>query len=271
MGRRIQWVLSCLTVGLVAAVMLPAAAGGGSEASRPSAQSVKDKRPVSPEREAAPKPRFEVHRAPSPVTIDGKVDPQEWAAAGPAITLIFPWDVQTGAKQKTSCRLLWDDQNLYVAYECEDTDITAQVRGRDEFVYRDDTVELFLNVRPSQTAAYYCIETNVLGTVMDYVCIDAQYLLRRYNMEDLKIGIQVDGTLNVRSDKDRGWSLEMAVPWKNFSDMAKPPRAGTVYAANLNRWDGVEPDRRLSVWADSKIDWPHPHAPKNFGDLTFVE
>ncbi|MBN2512651.1 MAG: hypothetical protein JXB18_06905 [Sedimentisphaerales bacterium] len=49
------------------------------------------------------------------------------------------------------------------------------------------------------------------------------------------------------------------------------PKVGTVYTANLNRWDGVQPDRRLSVWSDSKLNWPHPHAPEHFGKLTFVE
>jgi hypothetical protein len=138
-------------------------------------------------------------------------------------------------------------------------------------VYRDDTVEIFLNVKPSQTMAYYCIETNVLGTVMDYVCIDAQYYMRRFDMKGLKVGVKVDGTLNMRGDKDRGWSLEMAIPWENFAEMAKPPQIGTIFTANLNRWDGTEPNRRLSVFADSKLNWPHPHAPENFGQLIFVK
>src|SRR5579863_6469509 len=62
-------------------------------------------------------PRYEVHRATSPITIDGKGDDKAWAAAG-KIELIFPWEAQTGAKQKTIVRLLWDDTNLYVLYEC---------------------------------------------------------------------------------------------------------------------------------------------------------
>jgi len=260
-----------MAVAAIAAGLLLVRAAAPDDPPSLAAQAGMEKRPVSPERLAAPRPTYEVRRTAAPLTIDGKVESVEWSAAGPAISFVFPWDVQTGTKQKTRCRLLWDDQNLYVAYECEDTDITARVKGRDEFVYRDDAVELFLNVRPSQTAAYYCIETNVLGTVMDYICVDAQFYVRRLNLEDVKIGIQVDGTLNESGDRDRSWSLEMAVPWKNFSDMARPPQAGTVFTANLNRWDGVEPNRRLSVWADSKIDWPHPHAPKNFGDLVFRE
>ena len=220
---------------------------------------------------AAVKPSYVVHRAPAPVTIDGTVDAKEWAAASPAMEFIFPWETQTGAKQKTHARMMWDDEFLYVVYESDDTDITGQVKTHDGFVYRDDTVELFLNVKPTQLAGYYCVEINVLGTIMDYVCIDSQYYIRRLEMEGMKVGIKVDGTLNQRDDQDRGWSLELAIPWKNFSDMARPPVDGTVMTANLNRWDGVDPTRRLSVWADSKLNWPHPHAPANFGELKFVK
>jgi hypothetical protein len=268
-SRKFGPIVGLAAVSVVASLLLIICAAAPIHPHSAGAQAGMEKKPVSPERLAAPRPRYEVRKTAAPPTIDGNVEPGEWSAAGPAISFIFPWDVQTGAKQKTSCRLLWDDRNLYVAYECEDSDVTARVRGRDEFVYRDDTVELFLNVRPAQNAAYYCIETNALGTVMDYICVDAQFYVRRLNLEDVKIGIQVDGTLNESGDADRGWRLEMAVPWRNFSDMAKPPQAGTIFTANLNRWDGIEPNRRLSVWADSKIDWPHPHSPQNFGDLVF--
>ena len=63
---------------------------------------------------AADKPRYEVRRATSAITIDGKVEAAEWSAASAPVELIFPWDSQTGAKQKTRVRLLWDSQQLYV-------------------------------------------------------------------------------------------------------------------------------------------------------------
>jgi len=217
------------------------------------------------------RPRYEVRRFAAPVTIDGQVNADEWSQASPAVEFIFPWETQTGAKQKTRARLLWDDTNLYVAYEVEDTDITAQFTERDAAVYRDDTVEIFLNVRPTQTVGYYGIEINVRGAMFDYFCVDAQYFIKRFQIEGIEMGIKIDGTLNQREDQDRGWSMELAIPWANFSDMARIPQAGTVFTANLNRWDGVEPNRRLSVWSDSRLDWPHPHAPAHFGDLVFVK
>jgi hypothetical protein len=56
-------------------------------------------------------PRYEVRRASAPVTVDGRLDEAAWAAA-PAVTLQFLWESQTGAKQMTRARLLWDAQAL---------------------------------------------------------------------------------------------------------------------------------------------------------------
>jgi hypothetical protein len=55
---------------------------------------------------SAPIPRYDVKRASSPVTIDGKLDDAAWAGASPAVTLQFLWDSQTGAKQKTQARVI---------------------------------------------------------------------------------------------------------------------------------------------------------------------
>ena len=40
---------------------------------------------------------------------------------------------------------------------------------------------------------------------------------------------------------------------------------------DIHRWDGVDSDRRLSAWVDSKLTRPHPHMPENFGALVFVK
>src|ERR1039457_2027323 len=107
-----------------------------------------------------PRPRYELKRAPSPIQIDGKLDEKAWQTANP-IVLMFPWESQTGAKQKTTVRLLWDDRNLYIGYQCEDVDITAQFTERDDPTYRDDAVEAFINPRPSQTDVYRSEERRV--------------------------------------------------------------------------------------------------------------
>ena len=74
----------------------------------------------------------------------------------------------------------------------------------------------------------------------------------------------------MRGDKDKGWSLEVAIPWSNFEGLGARPTPGTVWSANINRWDGVEPDRRMSNWSDPLQPSPNPHVPSRFGQLVFV-
>lgn len=221
-------------------------------------------------RPVPPIPRYEVKRAMSRISIDGKLDDKAWAAAG-TIELMFPWESQTGAKQKTLARLLWDDDNLYVSYECEDADITAQITERDGPVYTDDAVEIFINPKPSQTNLYLGLEMNVRAVLYDYLRADPQYLFKKLNLQGVQLATNIDGTLNMTGDKDRGWSLEVSVPWANFEELSRRPQEGTVWAANLNRWDGVGRIRRLSMWSDPAIDRADPHVPKRFGELVFVK
>jgi hypothetical protein len=54
-----------------------------------------------------------------------------------------------------------------------------------------------------------------------------------------------------RTDTDTGWTLEASIPWANFEELSRrPPVPGTVWKANFNRWDGVQPARRMSIWSD---------------------
>jgi hypothetical protein len=217
----------------------------------------------------APLPRYEAHRASAPVVIDGKLDDKAWAAAA-AVELIFPWESQTGAKQKTSARVLWDDRYLYVAYECEDRDIVAVHMERDDPTYRDDAVEFFVNPKPSQTGVYFGLEMNARAVLYDYLMYDSRYAFKRFNLQGVQLATFIRGSVNMRGDEDQGWSLEVAIPWENFEELAPRPEAGTVWRINLNRWDGVEPNRRMSNWSDPQMERPSPHNPGRFGELVFV-
>ncbi len=222
--------------------------------------------PSTPQR-----PRFEVKRAASPIRIDGRLDDKAWQNAQ-SIVFIFPWDFQTGAKQKTTARLLWDERNLYVSYECEDADITAQFANRDDPTYRDDAVEIFINPRPSQTDVYFGFEMNARAVLYDYVSVaSARYLFKRLQMDGVQLATFIDGTLNARGDQDKGWTLEVAIPLSNFEELSRPPQPGTVWAATLNRWDGTEPNRRLSISQDPQDRRPNPHRPDKFAELVFTE
>jgi hypothetical protein len=100
---------------------------------------------------------------------------------------------------------------------------------------------------------------------------DARYAFKRFNLQGVQLATFIRGTLNVRGDVDEGWSLEVAIPWANFEELSARPEPGAVWGMMLNRWDGVEPDRRLSMWSDPLAPRPTPHVPARFGQVVFVK
>ncbi len=62
-----------------------------------------------------------------------------------------------------------------------------------------------------------------------------------YDLPGLQTAVQVDGTLNNNSDIDRGWSLEMAIPWDSLGLLANgrslPPENGDVWTFFLGRFE----------------------------------
>ena len=226
--------------------------------------------PLSPAEAQEQPPIYTVKRATSVISIDGEMNDDAWEQA-PAITLQFPWEDQTGAKQKTEVRLLWNDQYLYALFACEDDDVIALYTNRDDPTYRDDAVEIFLNPRPSQETTYFGLEMNAGAVLYDYVAVMPNVFYKRFQMSGVQLAVNIRGTRNVRGNKDEGWKLEVAIPWENFETLGPRPKAGDRWRAQLNRWDGTAPDRRLSMWVDPKIGNPSPHVPSRFGWLEFVD
>jgi len=219
-----------------------------------------------------PLPSYEVRRAPSPIVVDGVLDDAAWAHAAAPAELKALWDSQTGPKQATRARLLWDDDYLYLGYDVDDIDITAIYLNRDDPVYMDDAVEIFINPRANQTDIYFGLEMSVTGIIYDYFLhVPSRTFVSQYDMQGLLLATHLRGTLNEREDTDAGWSLEVAIPWSNFSSMGRRPTAGTVWKGQFNRWDGVRPDRTMSIWSDPLQTRAEPHIPTRFGDFVFVD
>ena len=228
--------------------------------------------PAQPRRTGlAPIPTYEVHRARTAPRIDGKLDDAAWAAARP-VTFVFPWPDQTGAPQTTTARLAWDNDNLYVGYDCVDSDITALFTAHDDPTYRDDAVEIFI-APPGVRNLYFGLEMNVRAVLYDYLYPFPQRIMKNYNLPGVQLATAIKGTLNAAGDQDQGWSLEVAIPWRAFADLTDNPvpKIGDRWIANMNRWDGTQPNRRLSQWSDSGQARPDPHYPDRFGQLLFAE
>ena len=211
-----------------------------------------------------PVPSYQLKPTKEKISVDGKLSEKSWKQAAPVV-MMFPWDFQTGKKQRTTVKLLRDENNLYVGYECEDFAITATYDKRDDPVYKDDCVEIFINTNPAADH-YFGFEMNATGVLYDYFY---SYPLRHDmtpNLEGILLKTEIRGTLNQSTDQDRGWTLEVAIPFKSLN---VSPKKGDQWRIQLNRWDGTEPDRRLSMWSNSGMKKANPHNPERFGNLLF--
>ena len=169
-------------------------------------------------------------------------------------------------------RIVRSLDTLYVGYEAEDTDITATYENRDDPTYKDDCVEIF--IKPSQeTDSYFGMEMNARGVLYDYFYPFPKGLDKDLNFEGVQLKTTLRGTLNQRKDQDNGWTLEVAIPFKNFTPLSKElaPKSGEKWRVQVNRWDGTEDSagRRLSMWCHPGLKKANPHNPERFGFVVF--
>jgi hypothetical protein len=177
---------------------------------------------------------YVVHRARTPIEVDGILAEPDWDRAERAGPLVRSLDGKAGVEQ-TVARLLWDDENLYVAFQVEDANVSTPFTRDDEPLYRSNVVEIFLN--PSGDLARY----DEIEIAPSNALFDASFTGRRQGMDlswssRARHAVHVNGTLNDPRDVDRGWTAELAIPFAALTGMPAPrPRRGDKWRFNLYR------------------------------------
>jgi hypothetical protein len=179
---------------------------------------------------------YVVHRASGPITVDGVLAESAWDRAEKAGPFVRSLDGKP-CSAATEARLLWDDENLYVAFLSEDPNVSGAFFNDDEKLYTSNVVEIFLN--PSGDAARGYDEIEVAPT---NALFDASFVGGPRQGMDLawsshaRHAVHVDGTLNDARDVDRGWTVELAIPFASLTGMPKPkPERGDRWKFNLYR------------------------------------
>lgn len=227
------------------------------------------------------------YRARGPIVVDGRADEPSWADA--------PWtedfvDIEGTAKPlprfRTRAKMLWDDQYLYVFAELQEPHVWGTITKKNEVIFRDNDFEVFINPDASNHN-YYEFEMNALNTIWE-LTLERPYrddgpVHLGTNMEGLKSAVHVDGTINDPSDTDRGWSVEIAYPWRGLAKYAKrvacPPADGEQWRMGFSRveWlidiiDGKYrkvPNRPEDNWIWSPQGVVDMHRPERWGFVQF--
>lgn len=198
--------------------------------------------------------------------IDGRLDEPAWkhsATTGP----FARFDGKAAASQRTEARLGWDDENLYLAYECEDRDIVDKYKHRDDPLYLQEAVELFLDPDSDQKD-YMEFEVSPAG-----VLFDASFSARRQGMKssfnpDVHLSVIIDGTHNKSDDIDKSWTVEMQIPFDQMTGRGRrPPRAEDCWRMNMFRLDKSNGSGEASAWRPTRGDF---HDLAAFGRICFA-
>ena len=231
---------------------------------------------------------YESPKARQALKIDGRLDDAAWRSA--------PWtdyfvDIEGAVKPaprfRTRVKMLWDDEYFYVAAEMEEPHVWATLTKHDSVIFHDNDFEVFIDPN-GDTLEYYEFEINALNTGWD-LFLDKPYrkggkARNEWEIPGLKTGVHIDGTRDDPRDTDRGWSVEIAFPWKALAEFAHkpaPPRPGDEWRVNFSRveWrheivDGKYrkvPKTKEDNWVWSPQGVVNMHIPEHWGRVRFVD
>jgi len=189
-------------------------------------------------------PVVRIPRAAGPMTIDGRLDAQEWSRS---VSFDGLYPLNEKERRETPSmrwRAAWDADRLYFSFECGDADLVAPVLERDGPVFSDDSVEVFL-LPEWNPAQYWELVLSPSGCIFDALHTKK---LKGWgpepggpakNMEGLQFAREVRGTLNQPGDRDEGYTMEVAVPFRVLPSFGqdKPPAPGVRLLLMLCRMD----------------------------------
>ena len=223
---------------------------------------------------------YTARRATAPIHVDGLPDEPDWQRAEKSPRFV---DMATGepAIYGTKSAVLWDDQNLYIAFWVEEPFVQARLTEKNSLIFNENDAEVFIDGGDT----YYEFETNARGTTyqMFYIWRDAYKKGGRFDVPEfdplksnamtfggdydrqaptfwkgtnprglrwayfgwpfpgLESAVHVDGTLNNNSDVDKGWTVELAFPWKGAKwlagDRPLPPKDGDIWKIFFGRFE----------------------------------
>lgn len=137
-----------------------------------------------------------------------------------------PWsqpfiDIQGVKKPKynTQVKMLWDDTYFYIFAKLEEPHVWADITQHDAIIFHNNNFEVFVDTN-GDAQNYYEIEVNALNTIWDLFLSkpyrETNVVLNDWTATGMKSAIKINGTLNNPTDVDRGWTVEMALPWHIF-------------------------------------------------------
>ena len=183
------------------------------------------------------------------------------------------WHIQSSAvndlQYQTSFKVLYSTEGIYCLFKCEDSTITATLKGDYLNLYDEDVVEVFL--RPDTSLpAYFEYELSPLNYELPILIINNkgntagwqpwQYEGDRKTKHAIKINEKISGS------KRFIWTAEIFIPFSLLNPLNNvPPKKGTQWRANFYR---IDYDRN-PIYFGWQLTRQSFHDPERFGIIEF--
>jgi hypothetical protein len=261
--------------------------------------------------------RLPCYRARAPIVVDGSLDKPAWLRAPKSPRFVDMTSGAPGWFD-TRAAALWDDENFYAAFWIEEPFVEARLARRDSIIFTENDVEIFIDAGDcyyefeinalntvyevffvwrdafgrgtrSDTPEFDLYTRRVYSFGGDYDRTPAHFwdgthprktrwAFLDWDFPGLRSAVKVDGTLNEDSDIDRGWTVELAFPWKGMGPLANgracPPNPGDSWRMFFGRFErlsacGAEVNPH-PAWAMNAHGIPDTHQPDCFSYVDFL-
>lgn len=260
---------------------------------------------------------YKAYKINEQITIDGNIGKPIWQNATWSKRFVDMVTGDLGM-YNTQSAMLWNDTHLYFAFNAEEPFLDAKLKERDSIIFLENDLEIFidggdcyyeLEVNAANTiyeVFFIWKDAYLKGGRFDTPQFDVhqkdaytfggeydrtgasfwkgtnprgiRWAFTDFDMEDLETAVKLDGTLNDNSDIDRGWSLEIAIPWESLNILANgrtiPPSNGDVWNMFLGRFQKlvlsgkeVQPHPAMALNSHGIYD---THMPSKWSKIEFV-
>jgi LmbE family N-acetylglucosaminyl deacetylase len=203
--------------------------------------------------------------------IDGKLDDPVYRIAKkyPLKNSMTKGEVIENGYQ-TYVQLAYDKNYLYVGFHCEDKDIFSSFTQRDEYLWQEEAVEVFVDT-DSESHNYVEIEVSPNNVLFDSYIVDPFNIdvpaTIPFNLKDIKTAVHVIGTTNNRQDEDEIWSVELAIPMDEIKSGFDIKNVSTYeWKINFYRINRDDHGPQYMAWSPTQGSF---HQPLKFGKIVF--
>lgn len=258
------------------------------------------------------------HRITEQIDITGDLSKPIWQKAEKSPRFVDMVTGKPGF-YNTQAAVLWNQEHLYIGFWIEEPFVSATQTERDSIVFLENDVEVFidggdcyyeLEINALNTVyevffiwrdaykrggkfdvpEFDVFSEKALTFGGDYDRTGSSFWWGRHprglrwafldwDMKGLKTAVKIDGKINDDSFVDKGWQVEIAIPWKSMKWLAGerslPPKEGDVWRIFLGRFQkliasGTEIQPH-PAWAWNKHGVYDTHIPECFTHIHFTE